>query len=593
MTIAPPSLPAEFHLQWTIGFTGKRFPGAASEEAIRSAIRAALDFLLAQASAQDARLTAVSSLARGGDLLFAEEILSRSNLDGGRRLPWKCLLPFAWEAFVAHDLAADQHGAPLDEADRQARCARAEASRDRSLGGPVITSPTVDRDDDLQRNDAYLECGYRTVDDSDVMIVLLRGAECERLAAEMHRRGLRTAAGTFPVASYALATGRPVIVLDADAPDIWSPRRIFNAPGPDSADSRWFFDPLLTPAVRQALGAKPDTSDVSTPRGARVESLSPSVRPALLHLRNEFSRRANRHQHRTRSRLRRVLLFHLAASSMAAIGATILLVDPHVVVPVLWLLALTVFGLVKPALAFSAFVLERLLHRGGDREAWLHARVLSEMIRGAVATWPLPIQPTGTLDENAFPGIRRLVRTLRLLREQDTGASAAAPIRHEGETQLDADMRVACEGYIVERLLDQATYYGDTRKTYRGIEQRWRIGFQIATWTAIALGVVLALDRAIQASGSHLLGGLVERGLEAAIIISPLAAAYCLGMMSMLDARRRCRRYHELEDELRRLADMLGRTAANPSRIRLIEHAERMLLEEQHEWFSVMRNISA
>lgn len=604
LTPPPLSPPADFHLYWTVGFSGKRFPGPASEEAIRAAIRAALDFLGAQADAHGARLTAVSSLARGGDLLFAEGVASRSTRDAGRRLPWKCLLPFSWEAFIARDLAADQYGAPLDEADRCARRVRTDAIRGESIGPAVVTSPGANPDDDLQRNAAYLECGYRIVDDSDVMIVLLRGAECERLAVEMHRRGpgggarnaketLRTAAGTYPVASYAVAAGRPVIVLDADAPNVWNPERVLNAPSQASADSRWFFDPLVSAALHEALREKPGVSDSLRSCSAGSSGARPqSVRPALLRLRDALSAQANRYQRRTFSRLRRVLLFHLAASTMAALGATVLLVDPHLVVAVIWLFALAALALVKPALAFAAFVQERLLHRGGGREAWLHARILSEIIRGALATWPLPIQPAGTLDEDAFPGVRRLVRTLRLLREQDADAAAPAATRLEGETQIDADMRVACDRYIVERLLDQATYYGNTRKKFRGIERRWRTGFLMATWTAIALGVVVALDRVMRTWGGHLLGDLAERALEAAIIIAPFVAAFCLGMMTVLDTRRRCRRYRELEDELRRLADMLGRTVANPSRIRLIEHAERILLEEQHEWFSVMRNVS-
>lgn len=112
---------------------------------------------------------------------------------------------------------------------------------------------------------------------------------------------------------------------------------------------------------------------------------------ALDQLRRKLGDRANSHQHRTLATLQSVLLFHLAASSMAAIGATILIVDSRTVVVVAWLYALTAFALVKPALAFSAFVLERRLHGGGNREGWLHARVLEEMVRGALATWPLPI----------------------------------------------------------------------------------------------------------------------------------------------------------------------------------------------------------
>lgn len=153
-------------------------------------------------------------------------------------------------------------------------------------------------------------------------------------------------------------------------------------------------------------------------------------------------------------------------------------------------------------------------------------------------------------------------------------------------------MREACARYITNRLIDHADYYRRTRLKAHSIERRWRFGFQAATWIAIALGLALALDRAVQAGGGHLLAGMAERALEAAIIIAPFVAAYRLGMMTVLDTSRRCRRYAELDDELRRMADTLGRTAANPSRIRLIEHAGRMLLEEQHEWFSVMRNVS-
>jgi hypothetical protein len=52
------------------------------------------------------------------------------------------------------------------------------------------------------------------------------------------------------------------------------------------------------------------------------------------------------------------------------------------------------------------------------------------------------------------------------------------------------------------------------------------------------------------------------------------------------------RRYPEMERYLNRLADTLAQCNGNPSRLRLIEQAERMMIEEQHEWFSVTRNFS-
>jgi len=556
------------------------------------AVRGALDFLLTEADRQDARLTAVSSLARGGDVLFAEEVLSPSGGQPKRPLPWRCLLPFAWNAFMARDLAVGPSGVELGVAEREARRVRAEGCRSRSLSVPVVTSPHLDPDVEAQRNEAYLACGYRTVDESDVMIVLLRGEESARLLKEPHPDGSVPDPGTVAVATYAVATGRPVIVLDADAPDVWSPGRIINAPGPGGETVQWFFDPVVTPAIRRAVDDTTFSSEGMREWATKVGASRSTALGALANLGARLSARANHHQRHTLVRLSGVLLLHLAASSMAAVGATVLAVDSHRIVPATWLAALAAFALVKPALVFSAFVMESRLHRRKAREAWLHARVLAEMVRGAIATWPLPIQPAGALGEDDFPRMRRLVRTLHLLREQDVDAPARASPRQPGESQLDADMRQACERYVDDRLRDQATYYESTRLAAHLRERRWRGGFQVATWTAISLGLLLALDRAMLAGGGHLLARLPERVLEAAIIIAPFVAAYCLGMMAVLDTRRRCRRYHELEVEMRRLAVMLRQTAANPSRMRLITHAERLLLEEQHEWFSVARNVS-
>ena len=69
-------------------------------------------------------------------------------------------------------------------------------------------------------------------------------------------------------------------------------------------------------------------------------------------------------------------------------------------------------------------------------------------------------------------------------------------------------------------------------------------------------------------------------------------SAYSLATMSLLDCRRRERRYDEMSSFLERTRDTLGRTESNASRLRLIEQAERSLIEEQHEWFSVMRNLN-
>ena len=79
-----------FPLLWTVALSGHR--DLPDESKAREAIRAQLSILKSEAVKQEACLVAVSSLARGADLIFAEECLAAS-------VPWKCLLPFPEEEF--------------------------------------------------------------------------------------------------------------------------------------------------------------------------------------------------------------------------------------------------------------------------------------------------------------------------------------------------------------------------------------------------------------------------------------------------------------------------------------------------------------
>jgi hypothetical protein len=233
--------------------------------------------------------------------------------------------------------------------------------------------------------------------------------------------------------------------------------------------------------------------------------------------------------------------------------------------------------------------------------------------------WPLPQQPLDAQDEEDFPRVKRLLRTLRLMREQDTRATVSAP-RSPSETQDEADMRVACDGYMVNRLNNQIGYYLEKKQLAVKQARRWRFAFWGATLVVILLGTLLLVtkihhawaesDRAFVALPffaplaaalvalvsplRHLAHSIetLEHPLEALIIIAPFVAAYSLATMSLLDCRRRERRYDEMSRFLERARDTLSRTVSNASRLRLIEQAERSLIEEQHEWFSVMRNLN-
>ena len=128
----------DFALHWTVGFAGKRQIAPARESIVRDALSRALDALLMKAVDQGASLTAVSSIARGGDLIFAEAALGK---DHRRKWPWKCVLPFPLEPFLDHDHA--KVGRHLLEPDRCGEPGRAGADDDdvelhRFPGGQIV-----------------------------------------------------------------------------------------------------------------------------------------------------------------------------------------------------------------------------------------------------------------------------------------------------------------------------------------------------------------------------------------------------------------------------------------------------------------------
>jgi hypothetical protein len=579
-----------FELVWTVGFSGKRFVEVGRERAIRDALRLCLADLSGRAREQGARLTAVSSLARGGDVLFAEAIATLQTVDSA--IPWKCLLPFAWEEFIRRDLAAGPDGQTLPDDEASEIRRRADVCIGRSHPAAQITSSGADPSNDEHRAEAYLECGYRTVDESDVMVLLLRQREVEALLSTdaplvppPRRRG------TFAAACYARAAGRPMIVLNADAADVWATRSVLNAPETKAPSRAWFVDGDVSGLILKACAGKVGGGSLPSEATGTRSGPKTALRESVGLVGARLGALADEHQRSTLGGLRMILRLHLGASTLAALAATVLVLkNPHAL-PLALLVPLVLLAFVKPALAGSAWWLEHRLHHLGDRELWLTARTLAELCRGAVATWPLPLQPVNAVDEEDFPKVKRVIRTLRLLREQDAAAAVHGTPRQPEETELQADMRAACAFYARDRLLDQASYYESRLKSARASEQRWRSGFLVATWAAVVLGLSLAIDRSALALGHHLLSGLMEPVLEAGVIIAPFVAAHCLSMMAILDSRRRSTRYAEIAAYLRRLADTLEKTDANPSRLRLVEHAEGLLIEEQHEWLSVMRNL--
>jgi len=594
-----PVSPAPFTLPliWTVGFSGKRFP--AEEEKATEAIRAALDFLREKAVEQGAALSAVSSLARGGDMLFATICAERTAT--AEPLPWKCLLPFAAPAFLDFDLETDAAGMALPEDLCTARRTAFEERLPKAEGAVEVVCPGINPHVQEQRVAAYLECGYRTVDESDVMIVLLAGPEFERMSGSKSPGGGasdRFKGGSLAVARYATSARHPTILLNADAEHPWAERKIFNEPD----DRCWFYDAAVTPVVRKALRLNLTPDEGAMPPGPQTPA-----RERVWEFMRRLGGLANQHQRQAHHGFQWMLSLHLAATAIAALGATALGYSHAdlLALPLPAFVALLALASTKPLLAGWAWLLEHSLHKSHTREDWLSARVLAELCRGALSVWPLPLQPMDAMDEEDFPRVKRLIRTLRLMRAEDPQAAVRGTARivpegrpWDGETQLEADMREATHFYIAGRLRDQSQkYYQKKLSKHRRQEKFWSrllVGALLAT---IVLGVALV---------GHKIEGRRHphhspeghpwanpwKWAEAGVIIAPFVASFALGMGTVADCRRRIRRYPEMQRFLDRLADTLKECAANPSRLRLIEQAERMMIEEQHEWFSTTRNFS-
>jgi hypothetical protein len=601
---------SDFSLHWTVGFAGKRQIAPARESAVHDALARALDFLWMKAVDQGASLTAVSSIARGGDLIFAEAALGKGHR---RKWPWKCVLPFPLNPFLDNDLG------DLPEPERAALRRRATDCVQSATTLPIVTSPGTDVSARAQREEAYLDCGYRIVDEADVVIVLLNGQEFADFDQASGSSRPPVGPGSAAVARYAIAARHPTILLDADAPDPWEARRIYNDPEAKPVREEFFHDGLVTPLVEDSL------KKAKLPPAASGDEVwsTPNTR-AVAHLLNALGVSADTHQSSTIVRLRLVLTMHLLATAIAATLATVLAevgwverLLPRYAAHALW--AIAALAALKPLLAAYAFLVEKQLHREGSRETWTRARVLAELCRGALAMWPLPQQPLDAQDEEDFPRVKRLLRTLRLMREQDSRVTVPAP-RSASEPQIEADMRVACDRYIVSRLNNQIDYYRDKKELAAKQSGRWRLAFRAATLVAILLGTLLLVPEIHHAwvESDHAFDALpftafvatalvtvfapvwhalhfvetFEHLFQALLIIAPFVAAYSLATMSLLDCRRRERRYAEMAHFLERTRDTLSRTESNASRLRLIEQAERSLIEEQHEWFSVMRNLN-
>ena len=318
------------------------------------------------------RLAGVSSAARGADTLFAEEMLRRQH-------PMRIILPFPPSRFER------------DFEDEPQAWQRSKSVIDHAIDLEVAASgeSAVDPRD---AETAYMDAGIRTVDRSDVMILLWDGEPAKG-------RG-----GTGDVVAYADAVGKPLIVIDAKSGAVES-RRLGRIAGDED----------------------------STP--AREVSADP--RRAVAQCFTAADAEAGRHAPLVREMLRWCVWLHLIASTLAG-AALVFGAEGRVAI------AVAVVDVVVLVAALTLLSIRKRRH-----EAWRRLRMAAEVYRSHLATWDIRRGATRGRELRIIePGLRRLARTLDLYRQLDRSAQ---PPLDEARRNYERDRVSAQIAYFTTR----------------------------------------------------------------------------------------------------------------------------------------------
>ena len=315
-----------------VGFSGHRHLANPAE------VGRALGRTIDRLEERTRHIVGVSSAASGADTLFAEEMLRRAH-------PLRILLPFPAARFKE-----DFAGEPVAW---QRSVAVIDAAIDVDVAGstqPGATTP----------EDAYLETGIRTVDDSDLLI------------AAWDQQPVKGRGGTGDVVAYARSIGRPIILIDPET------------------------GVVSDHDLERILPAKQTTTfDFNRSPRETVESYYATV-----------NRQAERQAPVVRELMRWCVLLQLLASSLTTAGLIFGAEGPA---------ALAVTAVDTGVLGLS-FVM--LWMRGRRHREWRRLRAEAEVCRSALATWDIG-RASRPAPRAPLLGLGGLLQSIDLLRQID------------------------------------------------------------------------------------------------------------------------------------------------------------------------------
>ncbi len=385
----------------------------------------------------------------------------------------------------------------------------------------IHTEPAPGSDRTEQRESAFADCSARTVDECDYLIAVWDGKEGKP-------------GGTGDTVAYAREQKKPFLWIHA-----------------------------VTGEMREEnfLPAAPvQTTPLPRPVGDGLSALQAT----LAH----YDAEAIKHGPLAQTIVRDVIFLHLLATAAG-------LFEP-------------VFGLVAFAAAVpKTFKLAVLIYAARRNQTqhhvkhdWLRARIIAELCRAAIATWPLPYSDKTHLPV-PVPGFRAWQRSLclwKLLAPPPTQSLAAAR-----------------DAYVRNRLDDpdtgQITYFGKQLKRSEIKQRRWQ---QIAHWStsgAIACAVLGLIFMALFSfCPDTALAHAIKPWKSPVSFLSlslPLLASAAFTYLMASDCNRRVERNQEMLRHLLAARERIRRANTHSGLERRVAETEALLLLEVLEWHSV------
>jgi hypothetical protein len=490
MTTTAPSTSSQLPLFHVVGFSGHRQvadkPGAAA------AIRSALESLRRETSGE---WIGLSSVAVGSDQMFVDQVL-------GLGMSWHVILPLPRAEFQK-DFNA------VEWADVERTLTQAEHTRVISESGA--------------REDAYLDCGMETVNDSDVLLALWDG------------QAARGKGGTADVVDYAKSLGKPVVIIDAATLEIR--RENFAALARDDAHLAF-----LNRLPAAATGAAENPFRASD---------------AIFAFQQKADFAASHGAPQFRRLIVATVLFHVIATLIASAA---LAFDLH----------FTALPWVKLLCLISALAVALVLHYHHQHHNWVRCRLAAEFCRSALATWGLP-RAAPLFQDLDLPGVRGLARALHILHSRSANAQPVAM----------SDFKSI---YLEKRIDDQLAYYQRQEDRALPLHTRLKTGFWIATILALVSTAFYAVSHTLDAAVPHWVETVVFYFLPISL---PVIAAAFISFISINDLQRRVARYREMRAMLKDSRKQVAYCQTWNSLERIVLKTERALLQEVLEWHSI------